>query len=177
MNRGNLFYLSDSKTESTFTCLSTTMAPYARWVLPSFKNTLLSACDEYMTTNDRGSDKARSKLITRVAKDITDIVEGNENEKVPDDLEKVGNVVTLHALRIAYHMSSVSAHGLATMHPAIPRRPWRKNPRLTRVAILPLSGHGRPSRFAVPCSWIVLPTSSLNCPTKAKRLLVDTAPR
>ena len=67
------------------------MAPYARWVLPSFKQTQLGACDEYMTTNDRGNDKTRSKLITRVAKDITDIVERNEGERVPDDLEKVGN--------------------------------------------------------------------------------------
>ena len=67
------------------------MAPYARWVLPLFKQTLLGACDEYMTTNDHGNDKTCSKLITRVAKDITDIVERNEGERVLDDLEKVGN--------------------------------------------------------------------------------------
>jgi hypothetical protein len=70
------------------------MAPYARWVLPSFKDSLLSSCDEYLASNDRGSDKTRSKLITRVSKDITDIAQNN-NERLPDDLEKVGNAFYL----------------------------------------------------------------------------------
>ena len=95
MNRVNCFHLAEWGTWPTFIFIFITMAPYARWVLPSFKQTLLGACDEYMTTNDRGNDKTRSKLITRVAKDITDIVEGNEGERVPDDLEKVGNYFPL----------------------------------------------------------------------------------
>jgi hypothetical protein len=64
------------------------MAPYARWVLPSFKQTLVDACDEYLKANDHSNDKPRSQLIARVSKDITDIAEAN-NEKLPDDLEKV----------------------------------------------------------------------------------------
>jgi len=63
------------------------MSPYSRWVHQSFKDVLLQACNEYVKTNDRGNDKARTMLITRIAKDITDIAEKN-NEKLPDDLEK-----------------------------------------------------------------------------------------
>jgi hypothetical protein len=64
------------------------MAPYARWVLPSFKQILIDHCDEYLDTSDRGSDKSRSKLITRVANDITAIAQENK-EAVPDDIERV----------------------------------------------------------------------------------------
>ena len=64
------------------------MAPYARWALPSFRTILVNHCDEYLKSTDRGTDKTRSKLITQVAKDITDIAQQRE-EKIPDDLEKV----------------------------------------------------------------------------------------
>jgi hypothetical protein len=117
VNHGNLFYLSDLRTESIVTCLSTIMGPYA---LPSFKETLLSACDEYMITNDGGSNKSRSQVITQVAKDIADIVESKENEKVLDDLEKVGHVFNWHTWEITNHISSVSRHGLVITHLAIP---------------------------------------------------------
>jgi len=45
-------------------------------------------CDEYLDTSDRGSDKSRSKLITRVANNIT-AVGKDKKEAVPDDIEKV----------------------------------------------------------------------------------------
>ena len=48
----------------------------------------MDACDEYLQSTDRGNDKTRSKLITRVAKDITDIAK-EKNEALPDNLEKV----------------------------------------------------------------------------------------
>jgi hypothetical protein len=64
------------------------MAPYSRWVHASFKQTLLDSCDDYMETNDRGTDKSRSKLITRVAKEIADIA-ADKLETIPNDLEKV----------------------------------------------------------------------------------------
>jgi hypothetical protein len=64
------------------------MAPYNRWVLPSFRETLLNHCDRYLETSDRGNDKSRSKLIAQVAQDITDITR-EKDEAVPDDLEKV----------------------------------------------------------------------------------------
>jgi len=64
------------------------MTTYSRWVHASFKQTLIDACDEFKKTNDHGDDKARSKLITRVAEDITDITRNND-EALPDDVEKV----------------------------------------------------------------------------------------
>jgi hypothetical protein len=66
------------------------MAPYNRWVHSSFKQTLLDSCDEYLDTSDRGSDKTRSRLITRVAQEITTIANAQaEAVQLPDDLEKV----------------------------------------------------------------------------------------
>jgi hypothetical protein len=67
------------------------MAPYSRWVKESFKQTLLDNCDNYLETTDRGTDKTRSKLITRVAQDIAAIALAKE-EELPDDLEKVKNL-------------------------------------------------------------------------------------
>jgi hypothetical protein len=67
------------------------MAPYSRWVKESFKQTLLDNCDDYLETTDRGTDKTRSKLITRVAQDIAAIALAKE-EELPDDLEKVKNL-------------------------------------------------------------------------------------
>ena len=64
------------------------MAPYNRWVLPSFRDTLLNHCDRYLESSDRGNDKSRSKLIVQVAQAITDIAR-EKSEQVPDDLEKV----------------------------------------------------------------------------------------
>jgi hypothetical protein len=49
---------------------------------------LLDSCDEYLKSSDRGTDKTRSQLITRVSKDIADIAKEN-SETIPDDLEKV----------------------------------------------------------------------------------------
>ena len=72
------------------------MAPYARWVLPSFRAILVNRCDDYLNSSDRGTDKGRSKLITEVAKDITDIAQEN-GENIPDDLEKV---ISLHIQRM-----------------------------------------------------------------------------
>lgn len=66
------------------------MAPYSRWVHSSFKQTLLDYCNDYLDTSDRGSDKTRSKLITRVAQEITSIADAqDEAVTLPDDLEKV----------------------------------------------------------------------------------------
>ena len=74
------------------------MAPYSRWVKESFKQTLLDNCDDYLETTDRGTDKTRSKLITRVAQDIAAIALAKE-EELPDDLEKVNN---LNVMLFAY---------------------------------------------------------------------------
>jgi len=96
------------------------MAPYARWVHQSFKQILVDACDEYLDTNDRSNEKTRSKLITRVSKDISDIAQANK-EAVPDDLEKV---ITPYIIVPLNHnqFPSVSAYGLETMHPDMRKR-------------------------------------------------------
>jgi len=101
------------------------MAPYARWVLESFKHILVDSCDEYFDTNDRGNDKSRSKLITRVANDIAAIAQ-DKKEHVPDDLEKV-NVYLLPTLNINVNISSVSAYGLVTMRVVMPKSEDRKS--------------------------------------------------
>ena len=91
----SMFRLSELRTLLIFTCLQTiTMAPYARWVLPSFKTILVNRCDDYLNSSDCRTDKGCSKLITEVAKDITDIAQQRE-ENIPDDLEKV---ISLHIL-------------------------------------------------------------------------------
>ena len=72
------------------------MAPYTRWVFPLFRTILVNRCDDYLNSSDRGTDKGRSKLITEVAKDITDIAQ-QTGENIPDDLEKV---ISLHIQRM-----------------------------------------------------------------------------
>ena len=67
-----------------------TMPPYARWVHGSFRDVLIESCDEYLKTSDRGNDKTRSKLVTRVSNAITEIAK-REKETLPDDLEKVNS--------------------------------------------------------------------------------------
>ena len=60
------------------------------WIHSSFRQTLLDNCDEYIDSSDRGSDKTRSKLITRVSKELTDIAQAaTESIQLPPDLEKV----------------------------------------------------------------------------------------
>ncbi|KIM73061.1 hypothetical protein PILCRDRAFT_15545 [Piloderma croceum F 1598] len=63
------------------------MPPYMCWVLESFRHVLVDHCDEYFDTSDRGNDKSRSKLITRVANHIAAIAQAKQ-QHVPDDLEK-----------------------------------------------------------------------------------------
>ena len=70
------------------------MGPYSRWVKESFKQTLLNNCDEYLETTDRGTNKTRSKLITRVTQDIAAIALA-KTEDLPDDLEKVKNLTVM----------------------------------------------------------------------------------
>ena len=64
------------------------MAPYTHWVFPSFRTILVNCCDDYLNSSDCGTDKGWSKLITKVAKDITDITQ-QKGENILDDLEKV----------------------------------------------------------------------------------------
>ena len=58
------------------------------WVQPSFKNILIDACQEYLNTTDKGKEKLRSALITRVAEEIRLVVAGTA-DTLPEDTEKV----------------------------------------------------------------------------------------
>ena len=58
------------------------------WVLPSFKQILINASDEFVRSTDKGKNKARTALINRVAEEICEVVQ-DTTDKLPDDLEKV----------------------------------------------------------------------------------------
>jgi hypothetical protein len=58
------------------------------WVLPSFKQILIDSSNEYVNTTDKGRDKARTTLISRVAAEIRNTIDGTV-QTVPTDLEKV----------------------------------------------------------------------------------------
>jgi hypothetical protein len=58
------------------------------WVLPSFKHILIDSCQEYLNSTNKGKEKTRSALITRVSGEIRHAVEGT-TDKLPEDLEKV----------------------------------------------------------------------------------------
>ena len=58
------------------------------WVLPSFKQILINASDEFVRSTDKGKNKARTAIINRVAEEIREVVQ-DTTDKLPDDLEKV----------------------------------------------------------------------------------------
>ena len=58
------------------------------WVLPSFKQILINASDEFVRSTDKGKNKARTALINRVTEEIREVVQ-DTTDKLPDDLEKV----------------------------------------------------------------------------------------
>lgn len=93
-----MFQLSDLRLLLIFTWLQPiTMAPYARWVVPSFRTILVDNCDDFLASTDRGMDKTRTKLITQVSKDIT-VIAQEQGETLPNDLEKVSNTMNLQLL-------------------------------------------------------------------------------
>ena len=67
------------------------MGPYNHWVHDVFRNILLDSCDEYLKTSDRGTDKARSLFVTRIASDITQAA-ADDNVGLLNDLEKVSSL-------------------------------------------------------------------------------------
>lgn len=58
------------------------------WVLPSFKQILIDSCQEFMNVTDKAKDKPRTALVTRVADQIRQAVNGTD-ATLPEDLEKV----------------------------------------------------------------------------------------
>jgi hypothetical protein len=145
------------------------MAPYSRWVHPSFRQTLMDACDEFLQSTDCSNDKTWSKLITRVAKDITDIAK-EKNESLPDDLEKVILMYLFFSSLIMIHISSVYAYGLATTHLAIPKRRAQQKRSRIHVGTQHHPGHGRLSLYVATSFPTAFQTSKRGFPTVEKKI-------
>jgi hypothetical protein len=166
---GTLLNVVGLRTLLIFTCLQPiTMAPYSRWVLPSFKDTLLSACDEYMRSNDRGNGKTQSMLITRISQEIAAIAQ-EKNERVPEELEKVIFLTILHFIN-NNGFCRVSAHGSVTMHLDIRKRSQKSRRRIV-VAILHLPKHGMRSLCVHISSRSASLTSKRGFPMVEKKTL------
>jgi hypothetical protein len=74
------------------------MSPYSHWVHPSFRQTLVDYCDEFLQSSDQGTKKTRSKCITQVAQEITDIVKGAEWHAHTERLGKGNTSIKCHRL-------------------------------------------------------------------------------
>lgn len=106
------------------------------WVLPSFKQILIDSSAEYLRTNNRKKDKARTTFIQRVVSDIRKAVEGT-NDPLPIDLDKVCySPIYLSCIRTDF--VSVSTHGSETRPTDTPMVTERRRRGLQHVAI-PLS--------------------------------------
>jgi hypothetical protein len=146
------------------------------WVLPSFKQILIDASDEYVANTDKSKDKPRTALIARVADDIRQAVDGT-NDKLPDDLHKV-RLILFHSYKSKSQRQCLrlSAHGSETRLPDTPREIAERNPKRIHVAIQPQSGHG----VDCPSAEASIRTKSLNynsvCPVEAKRTSLITNP-
>jgi hypothetical protein len=112
------------------------------WVLPSFKQILIDASDEYVANTNKSKDEPRTALITRVADEIRQAVDG-ENHKLPDDLHKVCCIL-LYSYKSKFQCQCLrlSAHGSEMRLPDTPREIAERNPKWIHMAIQPQSGHG-----------------------------------
>lgn len=72
------------------------------WVLRAFKQILIDSSEEYMNTTDKVKDKPRTALVTRVADEIRQVVDGTDT-RLPDELEKVGLIVP-HSCRYLFRL-------------------------------------------------------------------------
>ena len=85
----------------------TIMSPYNRWVHTSFKEILLSYCDEFLESSDRVPDKTRSQLITKVSNEIADIAKELTDASLPEDLEKVTPIFNINIKDIDLYVQCV----------------------------------------------------------------------
>ena len=84
------------------------MTRYACW----FSIIQANTCNKYLESNDCGTDQKCSQVINWFSKDITDITQAKQ-ERLPDDLEKVGEISS--SCSEPSLMFPVSASGLGTM--------------------------------------------------------------
>ena len=147
-----------------------------QWVLPSFKQILIDASDEYVANTDKSKDKPRTALIARVAEEIRQAIDGT-NDKLPEDLHKV-RFILLYSCRPQSQRQCLrlSAHGSETKLPDMPKEIAERNPKWIHVAIQPQSGHG------VECQSVesFMRAESLNyssvCLVESKKTLLITNP-
>ena len=111
-----------------------------QWVLPSFKQILIDASDEYVANTDKIKGKPRTVLIDRVAEEIHQAVDGT-NDKLPNDLHKVW-LDLLYACTTDCQYPRLSAHGLETRLPDMPKETAERSRRSIHVAIQHQSGLG-----------------------------------
>jgi len=125
---GTLLNFVGLRTLLIFTCLH--QSPWHHTVVGTsfIKDTLLSACDEYMRSNDCGNDKTWSMLITQISQEIAAIVH-EKNERVLEELEKVISLTILHFID-NNRFCRVSTHGSVTMHLDIPKRSQKSQRRI-----------------------------------------------
>jgi len=82
------------------------------WVLPSFKNVLIDASQEFLDSTDKGKDKARTALITRIAGKIRQAVV-QTGDPLPEELEKVCYIIQ-YSVATPPDWHSPSEHGFRT---------------------------------------------------------------
>ena len=85
----------------------TIMSPYNRWVHTSFKEILLSYCDEILESSDRVPDRTRSQLVTKVSNEIADIAKELMDASLPEDLEKVIPIFNINIKDIDLYVQCV----------------------------------------------------------------------
>ena len=85
----------------------TIMSPYNRWVHTSFKEILLSYCNEFLESSDRVPDKTRLQLVTKVSNEIADIAKELMDASLPEDLEKVIPIFNINVKDIDLYVQCV----------------------------------------------------------------------
>ena len=91
-----------------FTSLRLTiMSPYNHWVHMSFKEILLSYCDEFLESSDHVPDRTRLQLVTKVSNEIADIAKELTDASLLEDLEKVIPIFNINVKDIDLYVQCV----------------------------------------------------------------------
>ena len=177
MGCGEIIFQQGSDLANVWTTSNYSNMGYARWVHDSFRHVLVDASDKYLETNDRNSDKTRSKLINRICKEIT-IIANTNNESLPDELHKVYMFHPQFRLSEAYLKDIVGAYGsgLETPQPDMRRMLRQRNRKWTLVATRRPAGLGRPNLHANTSLLTAFPKSRRLYPKGATRILGSMAP-
>jgi hypothetical protein len=113
--------------------LSLTLNMRKPWVRPSFKQILIDCSQEYLNTTDKGREKTRTAMISRVADEIRKTVEGTE-DTLPEELEKV-QLSLMNQSEIEADFSRLSAHGSETKPADMLKVMAERNLKTTHVVI------------------------------------------